>query len=557
MAKKEKQEKRAGIWRRLFPGFGVDGQDEAGLSPPSGGPVAPPLGDAISDAVTVDAQGNVVATEGEPYKAINQLPLDRITKYLDLERMATDPTIDSAIKMHITHALSARADTGEIISIESTSDKDDPITIDLRNTFKEQLNHNCHNWAYNAAVYGMWPVRIYGEQGHGVTMIRSDYYTHPRTLKKYEKNGQLVGYLSAYQDLGNIKNRMTRLMEPWKWVEFRIPFWPVFSWMEPVVEAQGQIPIDIANDDLEQAPIVESQSYGSSLIETAYGPWLDLLEAILSLNMSRKNASRLERLIGVNTGKLSPKRAAEYLNSVSSQLLKTNQKNMNRLLRRGFVQTVVNHLIPIWGDGKGRLEISTVEGSPNIDGLADIDFHVKRLGSALGIDPALLGFGEMLSGGLGDGGFFRLSIMAAIKGQLLRRAMVTGFDRLFDIHIAYKYGKVFLPGERPWRIIFNAVSSAMEREEAENNDARVNFATMLGTMLQVVDPEFTHIDRPALHNFIWTDILKVDEEKFKAIFPAKKAKAAGPEGGGAEESQGNDDVMESAIRDCMHQIYGR
>lgn len=31
---------------------------------------------------------------------------------------------------------------------------------------------------------------------------------------------------------------------------------------------------------------------------------------------------------------------------------------------------------------------------------------VKRLGGALGVDPSLLGFGDMLSGGLGDGASF-------------------------------------------------------------------------------------------------------------------------------------------------------
>lgn len=562
MAKKDKKDGKVSLWKRLFPGFSPESQDDSGLSPPSGAPLSPSLGDPISESVQMDKDGNVIATTGEPYKAITELPRDRMAKYMELERMVRDPSIDSALKMHISHALSAKPDTGEAISIESTSDKEDPITNDLRNTFKEQINQNCHHWAYNAALYGLWPCRVYGEKGQGVTLIRSDYYTHPRTLKKYEKNGQTVGYLSSHQDITKEHSRtpnVTRLMEPWKWVEFRIPFFPVFSWPEPNIEAQGERPVDMADDELDNAPLIESQAYGTSLIETAYGPWLDLMEAILSMNMSRRNAARLERLIGVNTGKLSPKRAAEYLNTVSNQLLAANKKNTNRLLRRGFVQTVINHLIPIWGDGKGRLEMSTVEGNPNIESLEDINFHVKRLGAALGIDPALMGFGEMLSGGLGDGGFFRLSIMAAIKANLLRRAMVTGLERLFDIHVAYKHGKVFLPGEKPWRIMFNSVNSAMEREEMENTEGRVNFATMLATMIQTVDMEMGGVDKQALHNYIWTDILRVDEEKFKAIFPGKPAKP--PEGEGGEDP---DMFMESAgigtvrdtINQCVKEIYG-
>ena len=112
---------------------------------------------------------------------------------------------------------------------------------------------------------------------------------------------------------------------------------------------------------------------------------------------------------------------------------------------RGNVQTVVNHYVPIFGE-KGGLQIDAVQGTPDINGLEDVMFHIKRLGSAIGVDPALLGFGDLLSGGLGDGGFFRVSVMAATKANLLRQALKNGIQKLCELHVAYKFGKVFLPG---------------------------------------------------------------------------------------------------------------
>lgn len=53
---------------------------------------------------------------------------------------------------------------------------------------------------------------------------------------------------------------------------------------------------------------------------------------------------------------------------------------------------------------------------------------MKRLGGALGVDPSLLGFGDMLSGGLGDGGFFRVSVLAAVKANLIRAAIRDGLN---------------------------------------------------------------------------------------------------------------------------------
>ena len=494
--------------------------------------------DFVADALLSDEPPGEAG--GEDTYQLTDLPNDRLLKYKIFKVMADDPTIDSALKMHISHALSARSDTGEIISIESTADKNDPITIDLRNTFKEIVNRNVQFWAYNAALNGISYARVYGGPRKGIELIRSDYYSHPKHIHAYERAGQIAGYTAAHQNPMQKKGYI-ELMEPWKFIAFRIPIWKSESDIEPT-RLDGTI-FDIANDDFKTETIVGSQNYGTSLIETAFAPWMDLQEAILSMNMTRKNAARLERLIGVNTGKLSPQRASQYLNTVSGQLLKVNQANAKQSLRRGYLQTVINHMIPIFGDGKGRLDISSIEGNANIDGLADIDFHIKRLGSALGIDPSLLGFGEMLSGGLGDGGFFRISVLAAIKANMLRQAMLSGLENLFDIHVAYKFGKVFLPGEKPWRTIFNSVSSALEREERENLEGRVTFATMMAQLIQVIDAEFSSCDRNALANFMFTDILKIDEEKFRKIFPNKiPSDADGSETGDEDDDQ----VIESA-----------
>jgi hypothetical protein len=547
------EEKKRSFWQRLFPGsLGANQGANANVQSPS----TANYEDFVADAIV---SGSPLGdASGEDEYQLTELPNNRLIKYKFFRVMADDPTIDSALKMHISHALSAKSDTGEIISIESTSDKDDPITIDLRNTFKETVNRNVQFWAYNAALNGIGFARIYGQPRKGVELVRSDYYCHPQFIRAYEQAGQIAGYTAAHQNPSQNAGYIA-LMEPWKFIAFRVPIWKSESDIEPP-RLDGSV-FDISNDDFRSESIIESQNYGTSLIETAYGPWMDLQEAILSMNMSRKNAARLERLIGVNTGKLSPQRASQYLNTVSSQLLKVNQANAKQSLRRGYVQTVINHLIPIFGDGKGRLDIASIEGNANIDGLEDINFHVKRLGSALGIDPSLLGFGEMLSGGLGDGGFFRISVLAAIKANMLRRAVSSGLENLFDIHVAYKYGKVFLPGEKPWRIVFNSVSSALEREERENLEGRVTFATMIGQLVGLIDAEFSSVDRNALANYMFTDIMKIDEEKFRKMFPGK---ITGPVGGqelgpdGQPIATGEEEVLtESASVKQMKSIVNR
>ncbi len=320
-------------------------------------------------------------------------------------------------------------------------------------------------------------------------------------------------------------------MPPWSFVGFEIPHWKSVSTLEPTTV--GLRPVDLSQDNYADEAMVESQEYGSSLIETGYQPWLDLLDAICSLNASRRNAARLERIIGVSTGRLDPEKAAKYLNTISAQIIQTDKAITARSLRKGFVQTVINRIFPMFGE-KGRMDVNTVQGTPDINGLEDVLFHVKRLGGALGVDPSMLGFGDFLSGGLGDGGFFRVSVMAAMKASALRLAIQNGIQRLCEIHVAYKHNKIFLDGNQPWRIVFNSVSTALEREEQENLEARTNIASSLSGIVATLDQEFSTTDRRAFLNFLWTHILKKDEESFKLVFPEGK-QAEQPQEAAAEE----------------------
>jgi hypothetical protein len=551
--KKQKTDLGAKALEVLFPGRReVDEYNRRNVDLPA--TAAGYFDGTLAQQVT-DPVNHVFAMASDEDQLIHQLPTERTARYAFLEAMAEDPTIDSAVKMHIAHALSADVQTGEIIKIESSTDADNPIVEDLKATFQDEANRKCQEWAFTAATLGANYLRLYGGQGQGVTHIRNDYYTHPRFLREYEQAGRLAGYTCSWQGGDAI-----RLMDPWTWVPVKIPFWRRRDQTEPT-RTSGDV-LDIAREDYESEGLVESQNYGESLIETAYGPWFDLMEAILSLNMSRKNAARLERMIGVNTGKLDPTRAAKYLNTISGQIQKTDKDLARRSLRKGFVQTVLNHIIPIFGDSKGRLDISTLEGTPDIQGVEDVNFHVKRLGSALGIDPALLGFGEMLSGGLGDGGFFRISILAAIKAQMLRRAVKSALERIFEVHVAWKHGKVFLPGEKPWRIVFNSVSTALEREERENTEGRANLAMAIAGLVPTIDPEMSTVSKREFANYLFTDLMRMEEDKFKEVFPeelakkAEEAAAAGDgQGGGLFESAQGKEELRAEIYEVLSKFY--
>lgn len=570
---KRKPSKRAtnhSVWQGIFGASQAEDMDTSPLTVQTGGVASSTPGAGSAGLLDGEEGGMIDPEKGvkcspDGNLLIRRMPIHRLQKYATLRAMAKDPTIDSALKMHISHALSTNSETGEIISIDTVDGSDhEKIVKDLRATFKPLLNANLEKWAYGAALMGWQPLRVYGEPGVGVTQVRHDYYTLPDFTSRFERVGNLAGFASSWQQLtGHERSKgLLRLMPPWSFVEIKMPNWQLDHFNREPHRHNGDA-FTIDSDDWEGEGYIESQDYGTSLVETAFEPWVDLQEAILSLNMSRKNAANVERLIGVQTGKLNPTKAAEYLNTIGGQMRKASQAQAQQSLRKGYVQTVWNHIIPIFSAGQGQLDISTLEGKPDIAEIEDIKFHINRLGSAVGVEPALLGFGEQMSGGLGDGGFFRMSVMAAMKANMLRTAVENMIQRLFEIHVAYKYGKVFTEGERPWQVRFHSLNTAIAREQAEQAEQQVQFATSVTSLVQMIDPMMGSVKIDEFQNWLFTDLMKVDEEKAKKILAKVKQKnegeldeggAPGPGGQPHPNPPGDGMIGESLSRDELQTL---
>lgn len=467
------------------------------------------------------------------------LPIDRAARYAILHTMAMDPTIQCALQMHIANALSPRLDNGEAVSILPVDGADNKMVDDLVNVIMPIVNEHLNEIAWKTAIYGTSFLRVYGREKVGIEAVRCDYYTHPRFVQKYSKAGRLAGYTTNYQNTRQSLNGI-RLLPPWYFVAFDIPeFWD--NEVDEPINVLGNV-TDLALEDFQLEGLIESQEYGMSLLASAYGPWLDLLDALCSLRMSRRNAARLERIIGVNVGKLDPERAARYLSMIADRITASSSEIEKQSWLDGYVNTVVNHIIPQSAE-KGSLQIDAVQGTPDINGLEDVLFHVKRLGAALGVDPSMLGFGDLLSGGLGDGGYFRMSVLAGSKAQFLRTAIKNGLNRLCELHIAYKYGKFFTIRERPWKIEFNAINTAIAREAQENMDLKANSMILMLQGLATIDQELAFADKRELAKMLWTR-LDLDAETFETVFPegqAEKAAAEAEEGMGEDGAEGEED----------------
>lgn len=209
--------------------------------------------------------------------------------------------------------------------------------------------------------------------------------------------------------------------------------------------------------------------------------------------------------------------------------------------------TVMNHVIPVMGDGKNCITIDTQSIPADITGIEDVMFHLRQLCAALGIDSTMLGWADQMAGGLGEGGW----IQAALRAQWLRQGAQEMIYRLIDIHLAFKYGKVYPVNDRPYVVQFNSMNTAIQEEESREMDARANFITLMVQVMDALQANNKLAENDTFMRYLFSDQLKMDGDTLDNMLAEfeknrKKADAQEVEGGGGMMNESAPDGTDPA-----------
>ncbi|EHH3659031.1 portal protein [Vibrio parahaemolyticus] len=503
----------AAALKQAFPFFNENDDKESGISFESGaGYTGSPFHDRDNQ---LDESNGALTNDGRKSSDrffLHKLPKDRFMLYPILKEMAEDSTIDAALNLHLGHALSVSNDHGMAVYLHPTDEKYAEYVGRLNRELLAPINDNLMNWTYSTLVYGVNYVRPYTKEGVGITHFEANYYTLPNQIREYERSGELAGFTAEYLQT-RANGEQVRLAEPWALIPLKMPIWRPDMDLPPV-NYTGQR-YSLYDDAYSRLPI-ETQNYGTSILLTCFEAWSMLRQSIAALGASRVNASLIDRMVAVNTDGLDAAGAAEYINMVADQMKQDRQEVVDRSRKLGFIPTVINTLLPFMGGAKGGLQIDTFTTDPNISHIEDIMFHLKRLAGTLGVDPSMLGFGDLLSGGLGEGGFFRASIQSALRANQIRAAVVKFVKRAIDIHTIYRDGKVWNDNDMPFEIRFNSLNTAIEQEKADAMESQANYATMLATVLDLI--EQSPIGKSEkLKNHLYTSVIGLDSELAKEV----------------------------------------
>jgi len=210
--------------------------------------------------------------------------------------------------------------------------------------------------------------------------------------------------------------------------------------------------------------------------------------------------------------------------------------------------TVMNHVNPVMGDGKTGITIDTQSIPADKTGIEDVMFHLRQLCAALGIDSTMLGWADQMAGGLGEGGWIQTAIQAALRAQWLRQSAQEMIYRLIDIHLAFKYGKVYPVNDRPYVVQFNSMNTAIQEEESREMDARANFITLMVQVMDALQANNKLAENDTFMRYLFSDQLKMDGgtlDKMLAEFEKSRKKADAQEDEGGSGGMMNESAPDS------------
>jgi len=397
--------------------------------------------------------------------------------------MEGSPIVSTALGLLVTSALGGHETSGDLVFVEqSAAAKKNKslaaIADEVADNLTPLFNRVAHQLAYTGASFGDAYSRIYSNS-RGVIDLYVDEMVRPPLVQPYERGSRTIGF-AVYTGERNFErldvSQMARLKMP------RTQWVPQYGVVEKALR------LALTEDNVDALPIMPSMA-GGSLLYNAEEAYDNLTASLLGLVGQRWMDSIDEQMVAVNLESMTLEQQKRFVESVT-KMLKASKNYAERAVESGRpIMERIRHIIPVFNEkqlttvGPANGGQSGRAGSISIE---DVLLHARLLSGSIGVDLSMIGFADQLSGGLGEGGFFRTSAQAAERARIIRVAVCECFNHIADIHTMRRYGMVFNASERPWDISLFGSISALEAEKQRTRSDGMNAGMMLAQAMQTL-----------------------------------------------------------------------
>lgn len=436
--------------------------------------------------------------------------------------MESDSICSQALQLLVTSALGGHEANGKMVFIERNPDekqdaKLDAIAKEISDELSPLFNRVAFTIAYTGCAFGDAYARIY-TNASGVIDLYTDEMVRPTLVQPFERGSRTVGYAVSIGDRNFERLDVSQL------ARFKMPR---TQWVPQNGVVEKSMRLALTENDIDALPILPAMA-GGSLLYNAEEAYDNFASSLLGLVGQRWMDSIDEQMISVNLESMTKDQQTRFVESITKMLKRSKDIAESAVKDGKPVMERIRHIIPVFNE-KQVATVSNANGGQSgrtatltID---DVMLQAKLLAGALGVDLSMLGFSEILSGGLGDGGFFRTSAQVAEKARVIRTALTDFFNHIIDIHTLNRYGFVFPASNRPWLINFYGSISALEAERQRTKTDAMNAGMLLVQAMQMFKD--AGASREMMESFLTNEML-LDENQAKMFAAITETKSEEP-----------------------------
>lgn len=402
--------------------------------------------------------------------------------YTKWEQMLKFAPVAEGIGIHVMAALGGDTHTGQQIFITPSerlrgkdlgaSEKAQLKKLEARiKPIETIVNKYITKLCSEGISFGDSYARVYGKKGIGVTDLLSNEYTYSPQIQVFEQGSKTVAYFAL-----NPKNwsKVITKLNATQMVRMKLPRILNVPQFDPV-EA-SLISQMLEGDDPEELPILPAQVGGSFLyaIEKAYD---DVILALTTMNSQQVADAVNQMFLTINMSSMPPAQREAYIRGLEG-LISEHEKFVKSAMEGGEgIWNTKYHVLPTWDEKQILNPVGDIKGqrtSPiNIETFM---INVRLLMGGIGLDPSLVGWADMLSGGLGDGAAFHTSSQIMRRSMYIRQSALQLVNEIMHIDWGYCYNEQFESGELdfPWQVEFSSTQSAAVTEENTNKQTQMS-----------------------------------------------------------------------------------
>lgn len=400
--------------------------------------------------------------------------------YTKWEQMMKFAPIAEGIGIHVSAALGGDATTSKQVFITPAQrlreGKGAAINAQLKQleesipSLENLINLHIVKIVRDGVGFGDSYVRVYGKKNVGVTDLVCNEFTHPPLIQSFEQGGRTVAFhaldtknwqktVSKFSTIQMLRLKMPRLSN--------VPQFDITDGMSIAKMLQ--------DDDIEKLP-VHPAYIGGSLLYEVEGAYDNVILGLTTMNSQQIADAVNQIFLSVNMSGMPPAQQKAYVNGLEG-IIQEHEKYIKNALSGGeAIWNTKYHFLPTFdekqllnpiGDIKGQ-RVSTINTETFM-------INVRLLMGGMGLDPSMVGWADMLTGGIGEGGAFQTSAQIMRRSMGIRQGSAEFINQLMALHWGYKYNEYFEnPLDYPWKVEFYSDQSAAATEQISNRQSLMN-----------------------------------------------------------------------------------